>query len=115
MYHAVQNMLVIDMQETPPQCTQCFDHRVYYTSLQVCALDVFFTDLHWHPCASKGKQGGSEIFAVACSDGKYVKWASSQVQLQNSAVGNVLIIWFLYRLFQAGFQSWQGGEERRGS
>jgi hypothetical protein len=39
--------------------------------LQVCQLDAFFTDLHWYPLSSKKTQaGGTDVFAVACTDGE---------------------------------------------
>ena len=34
---------------------------------QVCTLETFATDMHWHP-AKKGT--GNEMFALACTDGK---------------------------------------------
>lgn len=38
---------------------------------QVCKLDAFFTDLMWYPVSSKKNQaGGTDVFAVACTDGQ---------------------------------------------
>lgn len=38
---------------------------------QVAQLDAYFTDLHWYPVNSKKTQaGGTDIFAVACTDGE---------------------------------------------
>ena len=40
-------------------------------TLQVCTMDAYFTDLHWYPVNSKKTQaGGTDIFAVACTDGQ---------------------------------------------
>jgi intraflagellar transport protein 80 len=38
---------------------------------QACSLDAYFTDLHWYPVSSKKNQaGGTDVFAVACTDGE---------------------------------------------
>lgn len=38
---------------------------------QVCQLDAYYTDLHWYPVSSKKTQaGGTDVFAVACTDGE---------------------------------------------
>ncbi|KAG2494842.1 hypothetical protein HYH03_007082 [Edaphochlamys debaryana] len=37
---------------------------------KVCQLDAYFTDIHWYPVSSKKNQaGGTDVFAVACTDG----------------------------------------------
>lgn len=39
---------------------------------KVCQLDAYFTDLHWYPLSSKKTQaGGTDVFAVACTDGTF--------------------------------------------
>lgn len=37
--------------------------------LQVGDLDAFVTDMHWVPGSSKQQQSGTDVFAVACTDG----------------------------------------------
>lgn len=38
--------------------------------MQVSTLDAYFTDMHWYPVSSKKTQaGGTDVFAVACTDG----------------------------------------------
>ncbi len=43
---------------------------------QVCQVDTYFTDMHWHPLGSKGGAagtgggpGGTDIAAVGCTNG----------------------------------------------
>ncbi len=41
------------------------------TRPQVCSLDAYYTDLMWYPVSSKKNQaGGTDVFAVACTDGE---------------------------------------------
>ena len=38
--------------------------------MQVVNLDAYFTELMWYPVSSKKNQaGGTDVFAVACTDG----------------------------------------------
>ena len=44
---------------------------VMVMNTQVCQLDAYFTDLMWYPVSSKKNQaGGTDVFAVACTDGE---------------------------------------------
>lgn len=39
---------------------------------QVCKLDAYYTAMHWYPVSSKKNQaGGTDVFAVACTDGSF--------------------------------------------
>ncbi|KAG1681157.1 hypothetical protein FOA52_015600 [Chlamydomonas sp. UWO 241] len=50
----------------------------------VCTLDCFFTDLMWYPVSSKKNQaGGTDVFAVACTDGSF-KIVTRQGRMERS-------------------------------
>lgn len=51
----------------------------HHRLVQVCNLDAFYTDLMWYPVSSKKNQaGGTDVFAVSCTDGEQRKAHSWQ-------------------------------------
>lgn len=59
------------------ECYTCSDDQTIFKwnmlgepESKVCTMDAYYTDLHWYPVNSKKTQaGGTDIFAVACTDG----------------------------------------------
>ncbi|GAX72717.1 hypothetical protein CEUSTIGMA_g173.t1 [Chlamydomonas eustigma] len=61
------------------ECFSCSDDQTIHkwntmgeSEGKVCNMDAYYTDLMWYPVSSKKNQaGGTDVFAVACTDGSF--------------------------------------------
>ena len=60
-------------------------------SVQAGTIDMYCTDMQWVPSASRRQQQGSDVFAVACTDGEALIFLSA-IQIFNCGRGLIALV-----------------------